>query len=118
MGGTDHKRNWDWSYILLPVWLSTRKNDPVNNALMEAGAGFGQPNRTVGGERLNALEWGRYRATAGAIGRNALADLVAAQEWRTMPRDDQQDAVKDIMLDARKEARGLLIESRQISPRQ
>lgn len=117
-GGADHKRKWDWSYILFPVWLSMRKNDPVNNALMEAGAGFGQPNRTVGGERLNALEWGRYRATAGAIGRNALADLVASQEWRTIPRDDQQDAVKYIMRDARKEARGLLIESRQISHRQ
>lgn len=95
--------------ILSPAWLSTRRNDPVNNALLTAGIRIGQPRREVGGERLNALDWGQYRETIGQVGRNALSGLVASPEWESMPQDDKQDEVDRIMKAARKEAKAVVM---------
>jgi hypothetical protein len=91
--------------IVSPLWQSTRKNDTVNNLLLQAGAHVGRPQREVGGRKLTLPEYGRYQELAGTLGNSRIRELIAAGEWARMSRDDQQDAVSDIMRDARRGAR-------------
>jgi endonuclease YncB( thermonuclease family) len=94
--------------IISPLWLSSRKNDPINEALLAAGAHISRPKREVDGRRLSAEEYGKYRELTGALGRHALGEAIGSSEWEAMSRDDQQDAVSDIMRDARKQAKAAL----------
>lgn len=94
--------------IMSPVWTSTRRNDPVNSALLDAGAHVGRPSREVGGQRLSLPEYGRYQETAGMLGYQQLNGLVGSPDWSLLSRDDKQDTVAKIVRDARKEARGML----------
>lgn len=41
---------------------------------------WGQTRREVGGVRLNADQWGQYRALTGQIGRLSIGDLLATLE--------------------------------------
>jgi len=95
--------------LVSPIWQTTRKNDPVINALLDAGVRVSKPNRVVGGERLNADQWGKYQEVAGGLGYSGVRDLIAAAEWSSMSQEDRQDAVSDVMKVARKEARGIVL---------
>lgn len=94
--------------IISPIWMSSRKNDPINNEILRLGANVGQPRREVGGVRLDADQWGRYRELAGQLGRSSIGDLIAAPEWRDLSTEEKQDAISDYLGRARKEARGKL----------
>jgi hypothetical protein len=96
--------------LVSPVWQSTRRNDPVNNALLGAGVHVSKPNRKVGGVRLDAEQWSQYQEIAGTLGYSGVNALITGTEWGDMSQEDRQDAVSDIMKDARKEARGIVLD--------
>jgi len=91
--------------IISPIWQSTRRNDPVNNNLLDAGV-------TVPAFRRNGMppaDYGRFRERAGGQSYSALGDLIRSPGWPGMVTDDRQDAVDRIVRAARKDAKGGLL---------
>lgn len=87
--------------ILSPVWLSTRRNDPVNNALLNQGLTVPEFQR----RDMTPADYGRFREEAGAMTYNGVADLLASPGWSALPLDDRQDAIRSLTTKARKQAK-------------
>jgi hypothetical protein len=96
--------------FLSPFYMKTDKNDPVGEALLDAGVGMNKPKRTLsdgmGGEReLTQAEFNRYEETAGRYIREDVAAAIAAPEWKLLDQREQKKEIKAIVRDARKAAR-------------
>lgn len=102
--------------LLSPFWTSTRKNDPVNNALLENGIHIGTPQREVGGVRLTLPQFGQYREMVGQEGRAGIGDLIRQPDWQAMAPDERKDAVDKIMRDARSSAKGRMFGGSRATP--
>lgn len=94
--------------FLSPIWTSTAKNDPTVAALLKAGAHVTAPRRKIGDRELTGVEYERYSAEVGRIGKPWLDALVSSPEWKAMDQEQQQDAVRDVMKDARAEAKAVI----------
>lgn len=88
--------------IVSPIWQSTRRNDPANNALIESGAHIGKPSKKVGEREMTPREYGAFQEASGSLGKMWIEDLVRSPEWKAMTGEDRQDAVREIMRKARK----------------
>ncbi len=64
----------------------------------------GKPQRKIGDRELTDVEHDRYQEATGRIANPRLDELVQTGDWRAMSREDRQEAVGDLMKDARKEA--------------
>lgn len=87
--------------IFSPVWISTAKNDPVNNALLDQGLTVPEFQR----RDMSPADYGRFREEAGAMTYNGVADLLASPGWSALPLDDRQDAIRSLTTKARKQAK-------------
>ena len=87
--------------IISPVWQSTRRNDPVNNALLDAGVTIPAFRR----DGMSPEQYGQYRERAGSISYDGVASLIGSSEWGGMAQEDRQDEVDRIVRAARKEAK-------------
>lgn len=87
--------------ILSPVWLSTRRNDPVNKALLDQGLTVPEFQR----RDMSPADYGRFREDAGAMTYNGVADFLASPGWLSLPLDDRQDAIRSLTTKARKQAK-------------
>ena len=94
--------------IVSPLWQSTMRDDPVNQAMLEIGAPASLPSRTVGGRELAADEYDRYVEMAGKTAYSALLPMVTAPAWSQLSVEDRKDVVSDTIRQARKQARGRL----------
>ncbi len=103
--------------ILSPVWTSTARNDPTLDRLIAAGAPISPPQRTykAGGKSVKWTpeQYDRLQEVTGQLAKPLLGSLTQGPGWSTMPRDDQQDAVRKVMKDVRKEARGVVLRQRR-----
>jgi endonuclease YncB( thermonuclease family) len=88
-----------------PIFTSTRRNDPVANALLNDDIHLSMPSRTVNKAKLSPQQYDAYQQWITRSARPSLDALVADPGWPLLPRDDKQDAVDKIMRDARKSAR-------------
>lgn len=84
--------------ILSPVWLSTRKNDPVNNALLDQDLTVPAFRR----DGMSPADYGRFREEAGASSYNGIAGLLATPDWLTKPQEDRQDDISGLVSKTRK----------------
>jgi hypothetical protein len=88
-----------------PIFTSTRRNDPVANALLNDDIHLSMPSRVVNKTKLSPQQYDAYQQWITRSGRPSLDALVADPGWPLLPRDDKQDAVDKIMRNARKSAR-------------
>jgi hypothetical protein len=102
--------------LLSPFWTSTRKDDPINNALLDNGIHIGAPQREVGGVRLTLPQFGQYREMVGQEGRAGIGDLIRQPDWQLMAPDERKDAVDKIMRDARSAAKGRMFGGSGVTP--
>ena len=91
--------------ILSPAYVSSEKADPVSQALIDAGVHVSKPQRKWRGRDLKAVEFGSYHELSGALGRSAIANLIASDGWAEMEQEQRQEAVEKVMRDTRKQAR-------------
>jgi endonuclease YncB( thermonuclease family)/ribosomal protein S18 acetylase RimI-like enzyme len=111
LGGTMPSTNGGGLDSFSPIYTSTRKNDPLANALLESGVRLGVLSRTVTNpdtkERveLTPEQYERYRTAAAGYMRPGLEELTASPAWATMDREDRQDEVESIIRYARRDAR-------------
>jgi endonuclease YncB( thermonuclease family) len=94
--------------FLSPIWTKTAKNDPTVAALLKAGAHVTAPRRKVGDRELTGAEYERYSAEVGRIGKPGLDALVSSPAWKAMDQEQQQDAVRKVMKDARAAAKSVI----------
>jgi hypothetical protein len=87
--------------IVSPVWTSTRRNDPVNNGLLDQGLTVPEFQR----RDMSPADYGRFREEAGALTYNGVAGLMASPDWLALPRDDRQDDIRSLATKARKQAK-------------
>jgi endonuclease YncB( thermonuclease family) len=103
--------------IVSPIWTSTRKNDPGNNALLAAGIHVGQPDKTIAGAKLSPQQYGEYREASGHLAHESVNALVTSKTWDKMTPDEKEDEVRKILRDSRKQVRNaLLTPSTQAAP--
>lgn len=88
--------------IVSPLWLSSRRNDPVNNALLDAGVNVPDFRR----DGMSPADYGQFRAEAGAQSYNGVAELIGGPTWKALDAEDAQEAVRKIVRAARKETKG------------
>lgn len=102
--------------------MKTDKNDPIGQALLDAGAGMGRPKRTIsdgmGGEReLSDAEFARYQSVAGQYVREDIQDAIADPEWKMLDQTEQRKEIKRIVAAARRDAReDLFSDDAQLPP--
>lgn len=101
-----------------PVFSRERQNDPTARELIDAGMMIGIPSRRVDDPdsvdprkkiELTPEQYSFFAESSGQIAKPRLDALVESPEWPTMPTEDRQKAVSDIMREARKEARDMVI---------
>jgi endonuclease YncB( thermonuclease family) len=88
-----------------PYRATQRRNDPLNNALLKAGAGINDPSRKVGGRRLSPDEFREYKATSGQILHGMLAPYVGTPEWSSLSAEEQRKVAQRAARDSRATAR-------------
>jgi hypothetical protein len=92
--------------IVSPIWTSTRRNDPVNNALLSAGINVGVPSRPkINGKDVSDDQFREYRNRAGQMTYQSLLPYVRSPDWPLIAPEDQEDLVDRLKRDARKEVR-------------
>ncbi len=91
--------------ILSPLWTSTARNDPVNQALLAAGAHVGKPSRAVGDREMTAKEYGAFQERSGKLAHERMRTLVQSDGWKAMDKADRKDKVSDVLGDARREVK-------------
>ncbi|MGE0774204.1 MAG: hypothetical protein AB7G25_07000 [Sphingomonadaceae bacterium] len=92
--------------IVSPIWVNTRRNDPVNKALLDLGVNVGRPSRPrVEGKSVDDDQFREYRNRAGQLTHGALLPYVTSPEWPSLSLEDQEDLVERLKRDARKEAK-------------
>lgn len=101
-----------------PVFTRERQNDPTARELIDAGMLIGVPSRRVDDPdsvdprkkiELTPEQYSFYAESSGQIAKPRLDELVRSPEWPTMPTEDRQKAVSDIMRESRKEARDMVM---------
>ncbi|WP_070152610.1 thermonuclease family protein [Sphingobium phenoxybenzoativorans] len=91
--------------IVSPVRQSTRENDPVTKALLDAGVHISKPPEK---DDMTAREYGQFHELSGSIAKDQIGELVTTPEWKGMDREDKQHEVFTILKAARKEAKSIL----------
>ncbi|RYM14840.1 thermonuclease family protein [Sphingobium cupriresistens] len=87
--------------IVSPVWTSTRRNDPVNNGLLDQGLTVPEFQR----RDMSPADYGRFREEAGAMSYNGVASLLARPDWPALDREDRQAEISRLVTKARREAK-------------
>ncbi|MGE0775660.1 MAG: hypothetical protein AB7L36_11560, partial [Sphingomonadaceae bacterium] len=92
--------------IVSPIWVNTRRNDPVNKALLDLGVNVGRPSRPrVDGKSVDDDQFREYRNLSGQLTHGALLPYVTSPDWPSLSPEDQEDLVARLKRDARKEAK-------------
>lgn len=94
--------------IISPLWVSTRKNDPVNKALLEAGVHVGTPDKTIGDRQMTPEEWGKFREGFGSLAHSRIAEMIRSPEWKSLDRSERKEKITDAFRDARKETKSAM----------
>ncbi|RYD48820.1 MAG: hypothetical protein EOP60_14975, partial [Sphingomonadales bacterium] len=84
-----------------PVFVSPARNDPVNQALLDANAHVGMPQQGA----LNDAEFARFKAVAGAQSYDAMKSLTASPDWLALAPADRADAVEEALRKVRKQVK-------------
>ncbi len=109
-----------------PIYSRDRLNDPVPNALLDAGIGISKPSRAIDdpnseGKRkvtLTPEQYDQYQRVSGEVARPQLERLVASPAWPQMSREKRDKRVLDIMKAARKEGRSGLFGVPSVKPKE
>jgi hypothetical protein len=92
--------------IVSPIWINTRRNDPVNNALLRSGINVGTPGRPkIGGKPVSDDQFREYKNLAGQMTYGALAPYLRSPDWSRLSPDQPEDLVDRLKKDARKKAK-------------
>lgn len=91
--------------FLSPVRMSTAKADPVNAAVISAGAHIGQPSKKFGERMLSPEEYRALVSASGKIAHDRIAGVVTQPSWQAVPMEDRADTLHKIITDTRKEVR-------------
>ncbi len=95
--------------LVSPLFAGTARNDPTIDALLSAGVSISPPQRshTVEGKRVEwtPKEYDALQALTGRAAKPALDDLTGSGDWLSMTADEQEDAVRKVMRDARADAK-------------
>lgn len=99
--------------ILSPIWRRTAKNDPTIKALLADEIGISEPSRSYvsGGKRLDwtPAQYSELKRLTGEYAKPQLDALVRGPGWAALSLSDREDAVRDLMKDARAEAKGVVL---------
>lgn len=99
--------------IVSPIWTRTAKNDPTIKALLADGIGISDPDRsyTSGGKRIDWTpeQYSELKRRSGEYAKPRLDALVRGPGWNSLPIDDREDAVRDVMKKARAQARAAIL---------
>ncbi len=93
--------------ILSPFPSSTRRNDPVTQEAIDAGAVISKPQR---GE-MSDENYNEFIRISGQMMKQAMAGRIADPDWRKLSPEEKRDAFDAEKKAARKAARSLLAES-------
>jgi len=92
--------------IISPIWKSTRRNDPVNAALLRSGINVGVPGRPKSdGKPATDDQFRAYKNKAGQLTYQSLSPYLRSPDWSGLSSDQQEDLVKSLRDDARKQAK-------------
>ncbi len=95
--------------LVSPLFTSTGKNDPTIDALLSAGVSISPPQRsyTVESKRVEwtPKQYDALQALTGRAAKPALDALTGSGDWLGMSSDEQEDAVRDVLRDARADAK-------------
>lgn len=103
---------------LSPIKQATESKDPVVRAIGKLKLKIGVPSRVVYGENLDEERYQQYVRNVGESIRESIGEMVTDPDFARSPKDDQQDAVDDIVRKARKAVKQQMFEDlrdRQIS---
>lgn len=95
--------------LVSPLFTSNGKNDPTIDALLSAGVSISplQRSYTVEGKRVEwtPKQYDALQALTGRGAKSALDALTGSGDWLGMSSDEQEDAVRDVLRDARADAK-------------
>ena len=95
--------------IISPVWLSTQKDNPIAQALLDAGYFPGQPRRHINGHDLTPEQYAEYTEMAGKEAVRRLDRLVQAETWSKRSQNQRESVLKQGFDKAREVARAKLM---------
>jgi hypothetical protein len=96
--------------LVSPFDVSTARHDPNAEAILESGARFSVPSRTLKGARLPDEMYDVYQSYAGQITKQYLDDLRSAPGWPNMDKAAKAKAVERAKNRARADARKALFQ--------
>ena len=91
--------------VISPFAMSARKNDPVNNRLLELGVGMSPPSHFVAGLPLRDDQYRQYNQQSGDLIYRSLAPVVTDRTWLSQPPALQAKQIKELKSEARKSVR-------------
>lgn len=96
--------------IISPIWTTTDQKDPLTQEALRVGAKISPPLRTIAGEKMSAENYDRYQEVTGELARKWVGELIASPTYRELARDDQAEEIGKTMKDARRIARGVVLD--------
>lgn len=95
--------------LFSPVYVSTKKDNPIAKALIEAQYFPGQPRRHINGHDLTPEQYAEYTEMAGKEAVRRLTRIVQADSWSRRSQDSQEKVLKLGFDQARELARNKLM---------
>ena len=102
--------------IVSPIWTTTDRKDPLTLEALRVGAKISPPLRTIAGEKMSAENYDRYQEVTGELARKWVGELIASPSYREMGRGDQAEEIGKAMKDARRIARGVVLDGAALDP--
>lgn len=96
--------------IISPMRVSTRKDEPINRALLSAGVHVSRPRREWHKRRLSPQEYSEFQEMAGRLAKQRIGSVIGGPVWAVEDQEGRQKEVTDILRTARKEAGSQLFE--------
>jgi hypothetical protein len=95
--------------LISPFDVSTDLHDPNAEAILESGARFSTPSRTLKGARLPDDMYDIYQSYAGQLTKQYISAARSDPEWQTMNKAAKAKAIEKAKNRARKDARSALL---------
>lgn len=95
--------------IMSPVYVSTRRMEPINKEALRLNLKLSDPARTLAdGNRLENDEFHAYKMEAGKLLLEKFEPLIASPQWQAMSRGAQVRKFETLRKEARRSARAVL----------
>jgi len=91
--------------LVSPFRMGQRRNDPVNNAFLSAGAGVSVPRQEIAGVPLTDEQYRAYVQSSGGLIRGGLSAALADRTWLAKPEAERKKDMERLVRDARRRVR-------------